>query len=224
MVELTGTGAGQGGNDVFEALGHRRRREILRILDRVSRASPAELATHLVAAETGQPLMDVSRPDAEDALVDLLHAHLPRLEDANLVTRTDDRVETTEHPALQDPKIEAMIASDASDWDDVVDCLADERRRVALSTLYRTGAPMDRTDLAVAVAESDQTDTESSISVEDVLVEMHHLHLPKLEAAGLVSYDAEAETVTYEGHPDLDGEWLVAGPDDSPRANLSIAD
>lgn len=213
-------------NEVFEAIAHPRRRAVLRTLDRMTSARPAELATHVVADEQDEQLMDVDPEDAERALLDLEHVHLPLLMDADLLAREDGIVTTTQHPALQDPKIDEMIETEAPGWDEILDGLADKRRRIALTALYRNEGPMDREDLAVEVTAKVRDDTEAGdapdASVEDVLRNLHHVDLPKLEAAGLVEYEDGA--VTYEGHPALDEEWLVAGPEDTPRAILSMAD
>jgi len=37
--------------------------------------------------------------------------------------------------------------------------------------------------------------------VERVTIELYHVHLPKLDDAGLVSFDDEMQAVAYEGHP-----------------------
>ncbi len=223
MNGITEDGVDWSRNDVFQALAHGRRRAALRVLDRVARVRPSELAVHLVAAETDEPLMDVTRQQAERVQADLEHVHLPKLADAGLVTRADGVVRTTRHPALQDPKIEAMIETEAPDWDDVLDALADKHRRIVLTTLYRTDERMSPTDIAIEVAETVRGDGDAAVSVEAVLRDLHHVHLPKLAAAGLVAYDADEETVTYEGHPALDEEWLVVGIDDTPRAIPLVA-
>lgn len=224
MVGLTKTEDGQYRNEVFEALAHQRRRTSLRILQRLPRARPEELATHLVAEETDKPLVDVTRPEAEWALVNLEHVHIPRLIDADLVTRRDGIVAATEHPALQDPKVNAMIETDAPGWNEVLASLADKRRRILLTALYRNEEPTSRTELAAEVAEKVRDGDVTDSAIERVLRDLHHVHLPALEDAGLVTYDAAEETVTYVGHPTLDEEWLVAARTDTPRAILSMAD
>lgn len=211
-------------NTVFKALAHQRRRTVLRILERVTRASPEELATHLVAEEGEKPLVDVTRQEVERVHQCLAHNHIPQLMDATLVTHEDGVVMTTQHPALRDPKINAMIGTDAPDWSEVLANLADKRRRIMLTALYRNEGPMDRRELAAEVTEKVQGDNDSEVVIDDVLQESHHIHLPKLEAAGLITYDVSDHSVTYEGHPALDEEWLVAGANDTPRAILSMAD
>lgn len=215
---------GQYQNDVFVALAHMRRRRILSLLQRITQTRVDELATHLVAEETDKVLMDVTRSEAEHAQVELINVHLPQLTDAGLVSQEDGLIMTTQHPALQDPKINAMIEADGSNWDDILACLADKRRRIVLTTLYRNDGPMNRITLATEVAEDTQSDGETAEPVEEVLLDLHHVHLPKLADAGLVTYDIDDETITYKGHPELDEEWLVAGANDTPRAILSMAD
>lgn len=224
MSEVTGEQSRTARNDVFDALAHRRRRTVLRILDRVTRARTEELATHLVADETGAALMDVTRAEVEPVLLDLQHVHLPALTNAGLVAREDETVARTQHPSLRDPKIDEMIDTDAPGWDDVLRSLGDKRRRVILSALFMRGGPMDRTDLAAEVAARVRHDEDGDLSVESTLLDLHHVHVPKLENAGLVGYDPDEETVSYEGHPALDEEWLVAGERDTPRAILAMAD
>ncbi|PSP75123.1 hypothetical protein BRC81_16730 [Halobacteriales archaeon QS_1_68_20] len=219
MIEITEAGTDRSRNAVFRALADERRRAVLRVLDRVTRAGPTDLATHVIAEENDVPLVDVTRQAAERVQADLEHVHLPTLVDAGLVTREDGVVVGTQHPALQDPKIEAMIETDAPDWDAVLDALTDERRRIVLTALYRAGEPTTPTELAAEVAAK----VGDEASVEAVHRNLHHVHLPKLAAAGLVEYDPDAGTVAYIGHPDLDEEWLVAGVDDTPRAILSMA-
>jgi DNA-binding transcriptional ArsR family regulator len=250
MSETTSDTASLHRNEVFGALAHERRRTVLQVLDRLTRASPTELATHLVAAETGNSLVDVEREAVEHVLVDLQHVHLPKLDDAGLVEADDGAVTTTAHPALQDPKLEAMLAVDDPDWNNVLQALTERRRRIVLTTLYREDDPMAYEDLALAVArtelagdpvgadggpvspgddaaDADETGVGAALSgengpsagFESVLSDLHHVQLPVLEGADLVSTDGEA--VAYEGHPELDEEWLVAGPDDTPRAILS---
>lgn len=210
-------------NDLFRALAHNRRRAIVELLVRMSHAQPEELATHIVAKAEGKTVMDVTRPEAERVLVDLEQVHLPMLEAAGLVTRTDGVVTTTEHPVYQDPKLQAIIENATPNWDQVLESLADKRRRVILTSLYRNEGTMDRTDLAVEVSNKVQNDAETSVAIEEVLWEIHHRHVPKLVEAGLVRYNTAEGTVTYKGHPDLDEEWLVAGVNDTPRAILSSA-
>lgn len=209
-------------DEAFRAIADRRRRALLRVLDGRQRITPAELARCVVAEETDTPRRDVARREVEEARLTLEHVHLPRLTDVGLVSLGEDIVTIAQHPALQDQQFREMIDTDAQGWDEVLGCFADERRRVVLSTLSLNDGPMDRADLAAEVAETAEADAQDS--VHDVLVELHHVHLPKLDEAGLLTYDVEDHTVTFEGHPALDEEWLAAGADDRPPTIVSAAD
>lgn len=224
MTVVPGRASSSPRDGLFRAIAHERRRTILRILKRVTATSPEGLATHLVAEESDKSLGDVPPAEAEQARLSIKHAHLPQLIDVGLLTREDGVVTTTRHPALHDPKLDAMITTEAPGWDRVLATLADEERRVMLSALYRNEGPMNRIELATEVAETVHADGETDVAVDVVITNMHHVHLPKLEEAGLVTYDDGDRSVTFEGHPALDAEWIVAGGNDSPRAILSMAD
>jgi hypothetical protein len=67
------------------------------------------------------------------------------------------------------------------------------------------------TELATFLAGWDATETGQMATPDDhaeLLVELHHRHLPLLHEAGLVSYDREDETVTI-AHLDDDIAALI---------------
>lgn len=94
--------------------------------------------------------------------------------------------------------MEASLVSDPS-LAQFFGVLADSRRRHVLSL---TGARPGRTDVdelarSIAALERGEGSTESpSESVRSVAVSLHHVHLPKLSAARIVEYDADAGTVS----------------------------
>lgn len=77
----------------------------------------------------------------------------------------------------------------AGDLDTLFDVLAAERRRHTLRHLVAAGTTVPLTELAthVATATDDQ---------QEVKIDLHHRHLPKLAEEGLVSYDTEANLTT----------------------------
>lgn len=77
---------------------------------------------------------------------------------------------------------------------EVADCLADERRRTVLVVLEERGS-ISRRGLASAVAEREVPGEPKPDAVEEVLIALHHVHLPRLAAAGLLEYDSETERV-----------------------------
>lgn len=214
---------------VFSALSHGRRRGILRLLrDRTSPVGLQELATHLAADEHDKALVEVTPADVKDVSTGLVHAHLSKLEDAGLVTwnRRENTVTTTTHPALPDPKLRRILDTTQEGWDDVLAALAHRRRRIVLSVLAEHGGAMARADLAtetIAREHDAPGEGQPTHTASELLVQLHHVHLPKLHRAGLVSYDAAEGTASYEGHPALEDEWLDARPHETPRAILPTA-
>lgn len=208
----TPTGSGQAGtdatdspsrNEVFQGLADDRRREILAVLiDRSGPVSERELARELTTAESD---------DVQTAHTSLRHVHLPTLEAIPLVhwDRDEQRVRTTDHPAFDDEAIRRIVRTDA-DVDGLLDALADERRRLVLAVLYTYGGPVDRETVAEKVSELERDDfaPDASDDAADVRTSLHHVHLPKLQSAGLVTatYD---ETVEYVDHPDVDESWFT---------------
>lgn len=198
---------------VFSALSHGRRRGILRLLrDRTSPVGLQELATHLAADEDDKALLEVTTRDVEVVYAGLAHAHLPKLEDAGLVAwnRRKNTVITTPHPVLPDPKLRRILDTTQEGWDDVLAALAHRHRRIVLSVLAEHEGTMTRADLATEAIDREHDvpdEGQPTLTASELLVQLHHVHLPKLHQAGLVSYDAAEGTASYEGHPTLEGEW-----------------
>lgn len=80
--------------------------------------------------------------------------------------------------------------------DRLFDVLAAERRRHALRYLTAAERTVPLSELANHVATA-----ESSSDDQQVAIDLHHRHLPKLAEEELISYDAEANltTVTEDG-------------------------
>lgn len=188
--------------ELLESLTDGRRRQVLRLLgDREGQVAVSDVADHL-AANADDASTDAA---TKRARTQLRHAVLPRLEAAGLVQWDDQEgtVATTDHPAYDDPQFRQVLETEAEGWDDVVACLADERRNTVLAVLDARGEPVERTELAREVAVREADGAASAEAVERLRAELHHVHLPRLAAAGLVEYDVEAGHVTYDGHPQL---------------------
>lgn len=82
--------------------------------------------------------------------------------------------------------------------------LANHRRRVMLECFRQFGESVERSDLVdrVAAYESD-SETPEEIR-EQVAMDIHHNHLPRLTDLGLVEYDDRSTTIRYYGHPLLE--------------------
>lgn len=74
--------------------------------------------------------------------------------------------------------------------------LADERRRTVLAVLAERSTPLSVKELASAVVERETVGSGRDIDRQDeVLLTLHHVHLPLLDDVGVVDYDAEEHRV-----------------------------
>lgn len=203
-----------------------RRRALLALQERLEPVDTTTLATHVAAAVSGEDLVEVTRGDREAFHVQLVHSHLPKLDDVGLVDwdRDEDVVSATDHPALDDGRFQDLLDGDADDWDAVLRAIQPERRRIALAVLDDADG-VGRRELArrvvareTGVAPADVTEGR----LEDALVTFHHRHVPALQRAGLVGVGDE--TVRYDGHSDLDADLLTAEPFELSRDGASDTD
>jgi DNA-binding transcriptional ArsR family regulator len=81
---------------IFEALADPRRRFVLYYLRDHGEATVDDLAVHIAAWERDVPASEVSDEDTQQIAVELVHSHLPRLEDEGLV-EYDPRTETVSY-------------------------------------------------------------------------------------------------------------------------------
>ncbi|MDG5776114.1 hypothetical protein VB773_01920 [Haloarculaceae archaeon H-GB2-1] len=92
----------------------------------------------------------------------------------------------------------------------ILDLLSSYRRRLVLSALEdRTPTPLD--ELAATVTARETDTPRSRVTDEErtrVEVSLLHAHLPRLQAAGLLSYDPSELTVTAADMPLSGEEWL----------------
>jgi uncharacterized protein with von Willebrand factor type A (vWA) domain len=84
--------------------------------------------------------------------------------------------------------------------DEVLSAVADERRRTVLRALDRIdGEVMEFDTLVDRVVERVRSDDGEPLDADErrrrVRTQLHHVHLPKLEACGLIVNDAETKRV-----------------------------
>jgi DNA-binding transcriptional ArsR family regulator len=79
----------------------------------------------------------------------------------------------------------------------IFDLLSDRRRLRALAHLSRrSGRPVDVDTLVDVVAAAEPTADRESVAIS-----LAHVHLPKLEQAGLIEYDSGCSEVYWLGSP-----------------------
>lgn len=201
-------------DSALTALACRRRRVALATLVEQSSPVPVEkLGAHVAATLHETPVDDVDDDAREREHVSLVHRHLPKLDDANLVEwdREGGVVAANGRGALTESAYRRVIDSPDEEWDAILESLSHRRRRVVLSILVDHGSAIARRNLArrtVARERNVETADVSADAVDDVVTSLYHVHLPKLREAGLL-VDDDLETVRYAGHPDLDEESLT---------------
>ncbi|RQH00066.1 DUF7344 domain-containing protein [Natrarchaeobius oligotrophus] len=107
-----------------------------------------------------------------------------------------------------------LSAETTPSLDLVFNLLANERRRYALYFLYEQQdgvATVEEVTDNVAAFENRSTGPEPQSDLEEqkrqIQTELRHVHLPKLEDAGILEHDQRSETVRYWTQPTLE-EWL----------------
>ncbi|WP_232701265.1 DUF7344 domain-containing protein [Halobacterium wangiae] len=74
--------------------------------------------------------------------------------------------------------------------------LAAPERRIVLELLAERTAPVDLGELATSVAQQARDDPAPAPELADrTKTRLHHAHLPKLDEAGVIDYDPEANRV-----------------------------
>ncbi|WP_049924990.1 DUF7344 domain-containing protein [Halopiger goleimassiliensis] len=205
--------------ECFQSLADPTRRAIVRLAHERSPEGigKRDLATKIAAVTSDEASDAVTDDQHRRALLECHHSALPALRDAGLVTVVDETVRTTDHWLYDHPTFDAVVAGptdDDEDLDAVYEALADERRRTVLSVLGAQYHPISTETLARDVAAREAGTTERDVSSErvaSVRTSLVHAHLPLLAECGLVTYDAEDDHVSYQGHPELRAEWLVDG-------------
>lgn len=195
-------------NELLDCLNDMRRRQILRLLrDRSEPIRERELAEQLVVDGGDKSIEDVAEVTIEGVRIQLRHAHLPRLDDAGLLdwAEGEETVAPTDDPIWDDPEFQRLIEMDGEEWDDVVGSMPDGRLRKVLSILDSHGESVRRDVLAHRIAAHEADGESWADAVETVRSELHHVHLPKLEGAGLLEYDADNGTVNYQDIPSAEG-------------------
>lgn len=205
--------------EIYDAASSRLRRFVLAVARERNRpVGPEELATRLAARRRGKPLRRVTDEEHRDALAALHHTHLPKLEEVGLVRRdSDGRVTATDGSLVRraglDGTLENVHDRREEDLDELFDLLSEPVRGTLLAVLddvAREDFPLDVEAVADAVLERSGPGREpgpTDDARERLVVSLHHRHLPKLADAGVLAYDREERTVTFEGYPPLRDVW-----------------
>lgn len=114
----------------------------------------------------------------------------------------DNRFEGRERASTVGGPLEDDKAPVTPAMDVVFEVLADEdRRRVCLHLTQEDPQVITVDELVDGIA-SDRPEPER----ERLAIDLHHRHLPKLAAAGIIDYDARSNTARYWGQPTVE-KW-----------------
>jgi len=183
---------------VLQSLADRRRRAALTQLLAARGSTPVDiLATRVAAAEPGGKPVDAER--RRDVALDLRHVHLPHLDAVGLIDLSDDGAIATERAARFERAL--GLADGVADPDAAIDALADHRRRAVLRHVASNDGAMDLDALATRIA------AESGADRDAAAIELHHSHLPKLDDAGFLAYDAGDHRVEGTDASSADGTF-----------------
>lgn len=191
-------------NPTIRGIAAGERREVLEMLITAGPLPESTLAERLSAPDRGLP-EDAGRE--RTARTDLVHRHLPALEDAGLITwnREGGIAGPADHPALADPRFERLVETETEGLDDVLLCLAHEYRRIALTLLRDGQTAMGRGVLANEIRRcGDRGGTLDPATEGRIDTALHHAHLPMLSDVALVEYDPATGRVVYADDPVLE--------------------
>lgn len=201
-------------SSVLHALSNRRRRLVLAVLaDRTPPVDERTLSRWVLDRE--RPQHRLPRPDeraTRSVHASLVHVHLPALAKARLVDYDPRGVVTT--PAfdalLNLSSVRSLLDESLDLSPETVDrglhLLANDHRRQVLEELaVHSHVPLE--ELAAAVAIVPDRPSEVPDEVEQLALELYHVHVPKLVAADVVGRDGS--DIRYRGDPFLDEWWFT---------------
>lgn len=102
----------------------------------------------------------------------------------------------------------AQRTIDSSTLDTIFEVLSSRRyRQILYHLVTMDGEVIERAEVA-DVVEPNETDSAAAPSKEDVLRDLHHRVLPRLQDLGFIEYDTRHGTVRYDAPPAVE-EWVT---------------
>ncbi|WP_222919844.1 ArsR family transcriptional regulator [Natrinema sp. SYSU A 869] len=177
--------------ECYDILRHPRRLRLLEVLGcRQTRLSLSELTTALIDRTT----TDANGQARHDIRISLVHNHLPRLEDDDIVDWNDDGVALVDEPPVHPADLSVLLdLCDNENAQTLLETLVDPVRMRLLSVLDADDQPLSIEQLAGRLSAHDG---EPFSDTERAAVALHHSHLPAMADIGVISYDHESGLVT----------------------------
>ncbi|MGQ3411926.1 DUF7344 domain-containing protein [Natrinema sp. LN54] len=181
--------------ECYEILRHPRRLRLLEVLGcRQTRLSLSELTTELIDRMSTTASNGRARHEVR---ITLVHNHLPRLEEYDIVDWDDDGVALVDEPPVHPADLSVLLdLCDSENAETLLETLVDPVRMRLLSLLEAGDSPVSLERLAAELSARDGGPFDDT---ERAKIALHHSHLPAMADLGVVSYDAESQRVTrYE--------------------------
>lgn len=205
-------------NPILVAIADRPKRTILALLrDRTPPLTERRVATYLAVQEQGKAPENVAPEERRSVLKRLRHAQLPALDELGLVRwrKQDATVTPADHPVFDDPAFNAIINMEEKELDEVLAAISHRRHRLVLCRLMERERAMSRTELAEEILRCDNEGPDPR-GREEVVVALHHRHLPMLDNAELITYDEAGGRAAYTPNPVLERVFGVLYEPESP--------
>lgn len=200
-------GAAPAATTLLEACTTPQRRIVVESLCDAGQLTLDELSQRVAAQQDGASTATVGEDARQRARIGLYHTHLQRLAEAGIVERaTDDRTEAvTLSPALDRDRVRELLDLGADEWDALDALLGDERGQHVVAVLADAGEALSLDELTtdVIARERGQTVGSDDEFLASVRIALHHVHLPKLDDAGVLGYDSGSQRVELEWLPDV---------------------
>lgn len=116
------------------------------------------------------------------------------------------------------------VSNNSIDFDTLLDLCCDSHRRIVLEDLVDHRQPTSLSELSTSILKQDRHTSPveaDPATVTRIETSLHHVHLPKLAASGLVEYDSERRVVEPTARLDqvapsladlLDGDFERVAP------------
>ncbi len=170
---------------IFRALASESRRAILRQL---SDRSPREIQDILPPDDGAQ---------SHDTAIHFHHVHLPCLREASLIRDRGDRIGRTGHPIWNSAAFHELLGRSETSHPDAFGAFTHPLCRATSYVLTQRSSRMTRAELARELPEVLPEHADDPF----LAVRLHHVHLPMLDAAGVIDYDANEALVSYNDNP-----------------------
>ncbi|WP_410765885.1 hypothetical protein [Haloferax sp. DFSO60] len=177
------------------------RRAILRVLLERTPVSTTELSSLLTLA-LASDISDGKSLSPDSVAIELHHTHLPKLVAAGLITVDEDRgvLSLRTHPDVDGGPLtkQRLTAVGQAQWDVLATIHTDSQRSELLKRLDQSEGTETLSAVATALAEANTPESVPACP-DEIAISLHHYHLPVLEEAGVVTYDASAHEISYAG-------------------------